>query len=63
MLGCTHIYLLQTYINIDMILLYRRHIKRHFMLPENFFSSESLIIHLTGLTLIIKKHKSAIVNE
>lgn len=63
MLSCPHIYLLQTYINIDTILQYKRHIKRHFMLLENLLSPESLIIILTGLTLTIKKHKSAIVNE
>lgn len=49
MLSCPHIYLLQTYMNIDMILQYQRYIKRHFMLLENLFSPESLIIHLADL--------------
>lgn len=37
MLSCPHTYLLQTYMNIDMILQYQCHIKRHFMLLENLF--------------------------
>lgn len=45
-----------------MILQYQRHIKRHFMLLENLFPGVA-DNSPDWLTLIIKKHKLAIVNE